>query len=102
MEIHTEGKMTMAKVKFKKWLNQLLGNFIQGGAAAVGAMIGVTVGPPIVSGSAATPLNAEQLISGFVGGAIFAAVTYLKKSPVPNFDGEGNTEIITKPNDTKT
>jgi hypothetical protein len=86
----------MAKLKFRKGLNQLIGQTIQGGAAAVGAMIGVTVGPPIISDAPVTPLNKEQLVSAFVGAALMAAVTFLKKDPVPNFDSNGNTETITK------
>lgn len=83
----------MAKLKFKKWLNQLLGTFIQGGATSAGATFGLAganaMGVPV------TPLDAKQVVGVFVCGAVAKSLEYLKKSPVPGFDG--NTELITKP-----
>jgi hypothetical protein len=82
----------MAKLKFRKWLNQLLGTFIQGGATAAGATFGLAGANSM--GIAVTPLDAKQVIGVFLCGAVARALEYLKKSPVPNFDG--NTELITK------
>jgi hypothetical protein len=83
----------MAKLKFRKWLNQLIGCAIKGGATAIGAMAGVTAGPAI-RGTPLDPLTPNQLLDAFIGAAIAGAATFLSKSPTPNFDG--NTETINK------
>jgi hypothetical protein len=87
--------MGMAKLKFKKWLNQLIGCAIKGGATAIGAMAGVTAGPAL-RGKPMDPLSPDQLLDAFIGAAIAGAATFLSKSPTPNFDINGNTEVITK------
>ncbi len=89
----------MANLKFKKWLNQLIGLFIKGGATSAGAVLGVAAGGIV---SSVKPLDWQQFKYAFLGGAAVSALTFLQKNPVPGFE-EGNTERITKePNDTQT
>jgi hypothetical protein len=92
----------MAKVKFRKWLNQLIGMGIQGGATAAGATFGLagvsSLGVPV------SPLDGKQVIAVFLCGFVSRALEYLKATPIPNFEGtETNTTTTTTVNtNTKT
>jgi uncharacterized membrane protein YdcZ (DUF606 family) len=88
---------TMAKLKFRKWLNQLVGGMIQGGATSASAVMSVAIASSL--GANVQALNFEQLKWAFIGGSVGTMFLFLKKSPLPNF--EGNTETITKTDTTK-
>lgn len=82
----------MAKLKLQKWLNQLIGVSIQGGAASFLSTFGLAGASAM--GIPVNPLDWKQGIGVFVSGAVVKGMTYLQKQPVPDFDG--GTGFMTK------
>lgn len=73
----------MPKLTLHKWLNTLIGMFIQGGAAAALATFGLAIGHSI--DTAVKPLELKQVGIVFLSGAIVRTLRFLERSPVPEF-----------------
>lgn len=80
----------MAKLTALKWLNTLIGMFVQGGATSLVATCGSHLAPAV--GWEVRPLDPDQMMIVFLGGAVFKAAKFLEKSPVPNFGADLDDE----------
>lgn len=85
----------MAKLTVLRWLNTLIGMFVQGGATSLVATCGSHLAPAV--GWEVRPLDPDQMVIVFLGGAIFNAAKFLKKSPIPNFGGESDSDTTITP-----
>ena len=90
----------MAKLTIRRWIITGWGMFIQGGANAALATLGLAGANSM--GIDVTPLNYKQTGAVFLSGAVIKLLRFLEQSPVPEFDAASDEQSNTSENKQKT